>query len=410
MQLTDPPTLDKKYKHDIDVIVDRLAVKPTVKQRLTDSVETALGLAQGVVAIDFVDLDPGDPRAGAPLLGEDGLPERPRHRHRRARAATVLLQRAVGGLPGVLRAGHPDGGGPRAGRAGRREEPRRRRHRALVVGARRRLLQPADRLAGGERGLQHHACPGIGCRRTAKQILLYGVPGQVHVRYKNRYGRERSYNAKYEGVVSYIERRHAEAESDTSRERFAGYMREVPCRACHGARLKPTSLAVTVGGKNIAEIAAMSIDEAAAFLRQLELTERERQIAERVLKEINERLQVPARRRAGLPVAEPTDRQPVRRRGAADPAGHPDRLRAGRGAVRAGRAEHRAAPAGQPAADRDPGPAAGPRQHPDRGRARRGHHPDRRLGGRHRPRRGGARRPRRGLRPGGGAAAPTRTR
>ena len=80
-------------------------------------------------------------------------------------------------------------------------------------------------------------------------MLLYGVPGQVHVRYRNRYGRERSYNAKYEGVVSYIERRHAEAESDTSRERFAGYMREVPCRACKGARLKPTSLAVTVGGQ-----------------------------------------------------------------------------------------------------------------------------------------------------------------
>ena len=101
---------------------------------------------------------------------------------------------------------------------------------------------------------------------AAKKMLLYGVPGQVHVRYRNRYGRERSYNAKYEGVVSYIERRHAEAETDTSRERFAGYMREVPCTACHGARLKPTSLAVTVGGKNIAEVAAMSIDEAAAFL------------------------------------------------------------------------------------------------------------------------------------------------
>jgi excinuclease ABC subunit A len=110
------------------------------------------------------------------------------------------------------------------------------------------------------------------------------------VRYRNRYGRERSYNAKYEGVIPYIERRHAEAESDTSRERFAGYMREVPCRVCKGARLKPTSLAVTVGGKNIAELSAMSIDAAAVFLGQLELSERERQIAERVLKEINERL------------------------------------------------------------------------------------------------------------------------
>ena len=107
-------------------------------------------------------------------------------------------------------------------------------------------------------------------------MLLEGVPGLACAR-RNRYGRERSYNAKYEGVVSYIERRHAEAESDTSRERFAGYMREVPCRACKGARLKPTSLAVT-GRKNIAEVSAMPIDAAAEFLGHLDLTERERQL------------------------------------------------------------------------------------------------------------------------------------
>ena len=124
----------------------------------------------------------------------------------------------------------------------------------------------------------------------AKKMLLYGVGEQVHVTYKNRYGRERSYNARFEGVVAYIERRHSEAETDTSRERFAGYMREVPCNVCHGARLKPTSLAVTLGEKNIAEVSAMSIDEAAQFLADLELSDREKQIAERVLKEINERL------------------------------------------------------------------------------------------------------------------------
>ena len=91
-------------------------------------------------------------------------------------------------------------------------------------------------------------------------------------------------------MVAYIERRHGEAETDSSRERFAGYMREVPCNVCHGARLKPTSLAVTLGDKNIAEVSAMSIDESARFLATLELTDREKQIAERVLKEINERL------------------------------------------------------------------------------------------------------------------------
>ena len=148
-----------------------------------------------------------------------------------------------------------------------------------------RLIASLADTSGFRTEVPWHSLPA-----AAKKLLLYGVPGQVHVRYRNRYGRERSYNAKYEGVVSYIERRHAEAETDTSRERFAGYMREVPCTACHGARLKPTSLAVTIGGKNIAEVADMSIDGAAGFLGGLTLTDRERQIAERVLKEINERL------------------------------------------------------------------------------------------------------------------------
>ncbi|MBX6767885.1 MAG: excinuclease ABC subunit UvrA, partial [Actinomadura rubrobrunea] len=113
---------------------------------------------------------------------------------------------------------------------------------------------------------------------------------QVHVRYRNRYGRTRSYYTSYEGVIPYIQRRHSEAESDATRERFEGYMREIPCPSCGGARLKPYVLAVTVGGKSIAEVAAMPIGECAKFLLSLELTERERHIAERVLKEVNARL------------------------------------------------------------------------------------------------------------------------
>jgi excinuclease ABC subunit A len=148
-----------------------------------------------------------------------------------------------------------------------------------------RLIDSLAESAGFSTTTPWHRLPA-----AAQKMLLEGVPGVVHVRYRNRYGRERSYNAKYEGVIPYIERRHAEAESDTSRERFAGYMREVPCRACKGARLKPTSLAVTIGGKNISEVSSLSIDGTASFLGQLELNERERQIAERVLKEINERL------------------------------------------------------------------------------------------------------------------------
>ena len=110
------------------------------------------------------------------------------------------------------------------------------------------------------------------------------------VTYRNRFGRTRSFSQRYEGAVPYVRRRFAEAETDAARERFGAYMREIDCAACHGARLKPTSLAVTVGGKNIAEVSALSIAEAARFLGGLDLTEREAQIARRVVKEINERL------------------------------------------------------------------------------------------------------------------------
>ena len=289
IQLVDPPTLDKKYKHSIDVIVDRLAVKPSSKQRLTDSVETALGLAQGVVSIDFVDLDPKDP-----------LRER---RYSEKMACPNDHDIAIEELePRQFSFNGPWGACPECSGLGTRMEVDPELvvpddEKSLSEGAIApwasahvadyfiRLIDALAESAGFSTNVPWHRLPA-----AAQKLLLYGVPGQVHVTYKNRYGRTRSYNAKYEGVVSYIERRHSEAETDTSRDRFAGYMREVPCHTCHGARLKPTSLAVTVGDRNIAEISAMSIDEAAAFLRQLELTDREHQIAERVLKEINERL------------------------------------------------------------------------------------------------------------------------
>src|SRR5207342_3362151 len=124
----------------------------------------------------------------------------------------------------------------------------------------------------------------------ARKSLLDGHPTKVHVVTTNRYGRQRAYYAEFEGVRSYVERRHAEAESDTSRERFEGFMREVACPACRGSRLKPVSLAVTLGGKSIAEVCHLPINETAHFLRELELSTREKQIAERVLKEIQERL------------------------------------------------------------------------------------------------------------------------
>jgi len=126
--------------------------------------------------------------------------------------------------------------------------------------------------------------------KKAQKAILYGYDEQVHIRYRNRYGRERSYYTTFEGVIPWVQRRHAEAESDVGRERFEGYMRQVPCPACKGRRLKPVSLAVTVGGKSIADVSAMSIAECAAFLSDLRLSPRDAQIAERVIKEIKARL------------------------------------------------------------------------------------------------------------------------
>ena len=124
----------------------------------------------------------------------------------------------------------------------------------------------------------------------AKKALLYGHETQVHVRYKNRYGRERSYYTDFEGAITYVERRHAEAESDSSREKFAGFMREVPCPSCHGTRLKPISLAVTIDDKSIAAYAHEPIGELAKTLLNLELSDRDMQIARLILKEVNARL------------------------------------------------------------------------------------------------------------------------
>ena len=127
---------------------------------------------------------------------------------------------------------------------------------------------------------------------TGKQqkVLLHGVQGNLMVKYKNRYGRTREYSTAYEGVIPWIKRRHEGSDSEWSREQYEGYMRLVPCHTCEGARLKPTSLAVTINDRHISEVCDMSIGESSKFLAGLELSERDKMIAERVTKEINARL------------------------------------------------------------------------------------------------------------------------
>jgi len=284
-----PPKLDKQRKHTIEVVVDRLAAKATAKRRLTDSVETALGLAGGLVTFDLVDLESGDP--GRELRFSEKMACPNDHA-----IDTDDLE------PRSFSFNSPFGACPTCSGLGTRMEV----DPDLLVPdttatLREGAIQPwshahvADYFLklmgalGDELGFDVDT-PWEDLPTAGRRSVVEGHPTKVHVVTRNRYGRERAYYAQFEGVRGYIERRHREAETDTSRERFEGYMREVPCPACGGSRLKPVSMAVLLGGRNIAEVCALPINEADEFLRTLDLTARERQIGERVLKEIQERL------------------------------------------------------------------------------------------------------------------------
>ncbi len=285
----DGPKLDKQKKHTIEVVVDRLAVKASSKRRLTDSVETALNLAGGLLTIDFVDLDAKD--AGREMRFSEKMSCPNDHA-----IDTDELE------PRSFSFNSPFGACPVCSGLGTRMEV----DPELVVpdvtatlaeGA----IQPwsqahvADYFLklmgalGDEVGFDIDT-PWEDISKVGQASIIEGHKTKVHVVTRNRYGRERAYYAQFEGVRAYIERRHREAESDTSRERFEGFMREVPCPTCRGSRLKPVSMAVLLGGRNIAEVCAMPINETADFLADLDLSARERQIGERVLKEIQERL------------------------------------------------------------------------------------------------------------------------
>jgi excinuclease ABC subunit A len=288
-QLVSPPTLDKQKKHSIEVIVDRLAIKDAVKRRLTDSVETALGLAGGILTIDFVDKAAADPQR------ERGFSERLACPNGHDVAIEELEPRQFsfnapwGACPACSGLGTrmevdpelviPDTGKSLAGGAiSIWTTP-------YVAGFFQNIFAALADQEGFNLDTAWEELP-----ERIQHLLLMGVPGQVTVHSRSRHGREHTYRAKYEGALPYVRRRHAESDSDNARERYAGYMREVPCLTCNGARLKPSSLAVSVSGKNISEVANLSIAELAVFMGSLVLGEREARIAERLVKEIAERL------------------------------------------------------------------------------------------------------------------------
>ncbi len=286
--LEEVPKLKKQEKHTIEVVVDRAVAKTSARRRLADSIETALKLSGGLVIAELVDLPDGDPGR-----------ERTYSEHLACLDDDLSFEELE---PRSFSFNSPFGACPECAGLGTRMEV----DADLVVpdpsltldegaiapwsgGHVTDYFQRLVEALADELGFDTET-PWSKLPAKARKSLLYGHPTEIHVRYRNRYGRQRSYYTTFEGVVPYVERRHDEAETDTSRERFAGYMREVPCEACGGARLKPVSLAVTVGDRSIAEIAGMPIGDAAEFLRDMKLTGRDAQIAERVLKEVSERL------------------------------------------------------------------------------------------------------------------------
>ncbi len=292
--LADPPTLKKQEKHDISVVVDRLTVKESAKQRLTDSVETALRLADGLVVLDFIDLPDDDPHRqrrfsermacpnGHPLSLDDLEPR------------TFSFNSPYGACPechgiGIKKEVDPELVVP--------DPELSLADGAIAPWAGGHSAEYFSRLVSGLAGAVGFRTdvPWRKLAASAQKAVLHGTDDQVHVRYHNRYGRERSYYANFEGVIPFLERRLGQTESESQRERFEGYMRDVPCPACKGARLKPEVLAVTLahreqGDRSIAEVAAMSVAECSAFLTGMDLDARQSMIAGRVLKEVQARL------------------------------------------------------------------------------------------------------------------------
>ncbi|WP_462417620.1 excinuclease ABC subunit UvrA [Kytococcus sp. Marseille-QA3725] len=301
VQLSDPPKLAKTYKHTIEVVVDRLKAKHVEGEpesrfvtRLTDSVETALKLAEGRLVVDYVDVS-GDEEG-------DGLPsERVMSEHLACPNEHPIGIEEI--EPRTFSFNAPFGACPTCHGIGTELEVD---PDLLVPDEELSLNQGAVTLwAQGKKMADYHRrvvealsqelsfdmdTPWRALPQRARKAVLYGHKHKVHVRYRNRFGRERNYSTGFEGAVTQVKRLHADTESDQMRERYQQLMRQVPCPDCEGARLRPEVLAVRIDGVNIAELSALSIAEASRFLEGMSLTEQQARIAEQVLREIRARL------------------------------------------------------------------------------------------------------------------------
>ncbi|WP_294563329.1 excinuclease ABC subunit UvrA [uncultured Arthrobacter sp.] len=290
VQLTDPPKLGKQFKHTIEVVIDRLVVKEGISQRLTDSVETALKLAEGRVLADFVDLPDDDAKRVRAFSEHLACPNEHPLAIDEIEPRSFSFNNPFGACPVCTGIGtklevdeelvvpNPD--------------------LSLAEGAIApwslgtatleywtRLLEGLAKELNFSMDVPWRKLPD-----RAREAALYGKDHKVVVQYRNRFGRERKYSTGFEGAVQYIHRKHLETESDHARDRYEEYMRQIPCPECGGARLNPASLSVLINGKSIAQVAAMPMRDCSDFLNNLVLTGREAQIANQVLKEIQARL------------------------------------------------------------------------------------------------------------------------
>jgi len=286
-RLDNPPTLNKRLKHDIEVIVDRLVVRDGIRQRLTDSVETALGLAEGLVIIEQVDLSDDDPARERRYSEKRACPNEHPLALDEMEPRTFSFNAPYGACPACTGIGTrlevdpelvvPD------------EELTLAEGAVAPWSSHQKYFTRQLEALGKELSFDVDT-PWRALPARAREAILRGKDYEVKVTYRNRWGRERIYSTGFEGVLDYVMRKHDETESDWSRERYQAYMREIPCPVCDGARLKPEVLAVRVGELSIAQLCELPINEARDFLADLNLTGQAAQIAGSVLTEINARL------------------------------------------------------------------------------------------------------------------------
>ena len=291
-RLTDPPQLEKQVKHDIDVVIDRLQVKENQKQRLTDSVETALRRADGVVVIEFVGLDEDDPNRQRRFSEKMACPNGHALQLDELEPRAFSFNSPFGACPACDGLGTklevdemlviPDEDAPlNKAIAPWTSSPNARYFDKLITALSKELdIDPKT--------------PWSELTKAEQKAVLKGHPTPISVSYKNRYGRQRRYHAPFEGVMPFLKRKLDQTDSDWSKDRYRSYMREVACPTCKGARLKPEVLAVTIasGEKelSIAGVSDLSIAEASEFLDNLTLNKRQEMIAGAVLRETQARL------------------------------------------------------------------------------------------------------------------------